>query len=361
MSWEKKTRCLWLLDKLKRENTLTLEEYECLTSVKALELVYYAAEHAGEARKKVYGNEVYIRGLIKISNRCGNDCFYCGIRRSNKNCERYFLPREQILACCAKGYVLGLRTFVLQGGGGTITADTICDIISDIHRIYPDCAIMLSLGEHIRSEYEQMYFAGANHYSLYHMTADREHYERLHPGEMSFHNRMDCLRDLKDIGFRIGCGFMVGSPHQTPHTLAKELKFIEEFQPDMCGITPFVPHKDTPFSSYHPGTLLQTVYLLSLARLIRPNILLPSATVLSCIAEDGRERSIKAGANVVTVDLSPMSVRDKYSPHGNKTDRGEAKHELEQLKVSMERIGYRVAFDRGNVKRQSDLPKKERP
>lgn len=257
--------------------------------------------------------------------------------------------------------MLGLRTFVLQGGVGTITADTICDIISDIHRIYPDCAIMLSLGEHIRSEYEQMYFAGANHYSLYHMTADREHYERLHPGKMSFHNRMDCLRDLKDIGFRIGCGFMVGSPHQTPHTLAKELKFIEEFQPDMCGITPFVPHKDTPFSSFHPGTLLQTVYLLSLARLIRPNILIPSATVLSCIAEDGRERSIKAGANVVTVDLSPMSVRDKYSPHDNKTDRGEAKHELEQLKVSMERIGYRVAFDRGNVKRQSDLPKKERP
>ena len=337
------------------------EEYKALLLSRDTVLAAYLQELAREEVLTRFGNKIFIRGLIEITNRCRNNCYYCGIRKENRNIVRYELAQEEILSCCHEGYRLGFRTFVLQGGGGTITADTICDIISDIHRIYPDCAIMLSLGEHIRSEYEQMYFAGANHYSLYHMTADREHYERLHPGEMSFHNRMDCLRDLKDIGFRIGCGFMVGSPHQTPHTLAKELKFIEEFQPDMCGITPFVPHKDTPFSSFHPGTLLQTVYMLSLARLIRPNILLPSATVLSCIAEDGRERSIKAGANVVTVDLSPMSVRDKYSPHDNKTDRGEAKHELEQLKVSMERIGYRVAFDRGNVKRQSDLPKKERP
>ena len=351
MSREKKTRCLWLLDKLKRENALTLEEYECLTSVKALELVYYAAEHAGEARKKVYGNEVYISGLIKISNRCGNDCFYCGIRRSNKNCKRYTLTREQILACCAKGYILGVRSFVLQGGGGTVTADIICDIISDIHRIYPDCAITLSLGEYMRSEYEQMYFAGASRYSLHHMAADKKHFERLHPEEMSFDNRMGCLRDLKDIGFRTGCGFMVGSPHQTSHTLAKELKFIEEFQPDMCSVIPFVPHKDTPFSPFHSGTLLQTAYLLSLIRLIKPNILLPSAMVLSSIAEDGRERSIKAGANVVTVNLSPMQACDKYSLPDNKTGREEAKQELEQLKTLMERIGYRAGFDGEEVKR----------
>lgn len=351
MSWKKKTRCLWLLDKLKRENTLTIEEYECLTSVKALELVYYAAEQAAEARKKVYGNEVYIEGLIETGSSCLGDSCYCDIRRSNKNRERYGITKEQILSCCDDGYKWGIRTFVLQSDDGMFSADEACDIVSDIRRSFPDCAVTLSLGEYIRSEYEQMYYAGASRYSLHHMTADKEHFERLHQGVMSFDRRMCCLRELKDIGFRIGCGFVVGSPYQTPHMLAKELKFIEELQPDMCDIIPFVPHKDTPFSSFPSGSLLQTAYLLSLVRLIKPNLLLPSAVILGSIAEDGRERSIKAGANAVTVDLSPMPVCDKYSLHDCKTDGGEIKQELEQLRTLIERLGYRAVFDGGEVKR----------
>lgn len=353
MSWKKKTRCLWLLDKLKRENALVIEEYECLTSVKALELVYYAGEHAAEVRKKVYGNEVYIEGLIEIGNSCLGDSCYCGIRRSNINRERYALTKEQILSCCNEGYKWGIRTFVLQSDDGTLPADDVCDIVSDIRRSFPDCAVTLSLGEYTHREYEQMYHAGADRYILRREAADKCHFAKMHPKERFFDNRMSCLRDLRDIGFQTGYCFTVGSPYQTSHTLAENLKFIEEFQPDICTVEPFFSHKDSPSVSFRPESLLQMIYTLSLIRLVRPSILLFVAAAFSCIAEDGRERGIKAGANVVAVNLSPISVHDKYGLHDSKTDRGEIKQELEQLRILTERIGYRTVFDGGEVKRLS--------
>ena len=339
-----------LVDKLCENHSLTLSQYQELIVGQTPELSQYAAEKADNIRKKIYSNHVYIRGLIEVSNVCRNDCYYCGIRKSNKNCQRYTLTKEQILECCEEGYTLGFRTFVMQGGEGIFQANKVCDIVSEIKLKFPDCAVTLSLGEYSTEEYEQMYKAGANRYLLRHETADKAHYEMLHPKELSFDNRMRCLYDLKRIGFQAGCGVMVGSPFQTPLNLAKVLKFIEEFSPDMCGIGPFMPQKDTPFGKEKAGTAAQTIFLLSLIRIIKPNILLPATTALGSIQKNGRELGIMAGANVIMPNLSPYSERKKYSLYDNKLSSGkESAQNLNELKASMEAIGYEIVVTQGNI------------
>lgn len=343
---------LSLIDRLAAERRLTLEEYETLIAGQSGEAARYAAGLADRTRRAVYGVDVYIRGLIEVGNVCRNDCFYCGIRRSNASCDRYALDEEIILACCAEGYELGFRTFVLQGGEGAMPVGRVCRVVSRIRAAYPDCAITLSLGEYPADDYRRMYEAGANRYLLRHETADQTHYEKLHPHEMSFENRMRCLRALKAIGFQTGCGFMVGSPCQTARTLAKDLKFIEAFQPDMCGVGPFIPHHATPFRDFPAGSAEQTLYLLSLIRLIRPNILLPATTALGTVSPDGRERAVRAGANVIMPNLSPCAERSKYSLYDNKLATGrELAQNLALLKESMRAIGYRVVTARGDVKK----------
>lgn len=340
-----------LIDKLHIEKQLTVEEYQMLLDGYSKDLAEYAAKKAVEVRKKFYGNKVFIRGLIEISNICKNDCYYCGIRKSNQNCERYRLTKEEILKCCEEGYILGFRTFVMQGGeDGYFSDDILCDIVSDIRTKYPDCAITLSMGERNRESYCRLYKAGANRYLLRHETADKEHYEKLHPMQMSYGNRMDCLKTLKEIGFQTGCGFMVGSPYQTNEMLAKDLKFIEEFQPKMCGIGPFIPQKDTRFAKESSGSVEMTCYLLSFIRLIIPNVLLPATTALGTLDEYGREKGILAGANVVMPNLSPISVREKYTLYNNKANTGsEAAEGVEKLKERMKAIGYEVVCDRGDA------------
>lgn len=298
-----------LIDKLNTFRSLSLEEYERLIAGRNDEAAAYARTLADRARREFYGNSVFVRGLIEIGNVCRNDCLYCGIRRSNAACSRYVLTREQIMDCCAEGYALGFRTFVLQGGENVKSADEICETVKAIRKEYPDCAITLSLGEYSRADYARMREAGADRYLLRHETADKAHYERLHPSGMSFDNRMRCLRDLKELGFQVGCGFMVGSPFQTAHTLAEDLKFIETFSPDMCGIGPFIPHHETPLGNYPAGSAEETIYLLSIIRLIKPNILLPATTALGTVSPTGREDGILAGANVVMPNLSPLNVR----------------------------------------------------
>ncbi len=317
------------------------------------EAAEYIAEKAVRARRRVYGDRIYIRGLIEIGNVCRNDCFYCGIRRSNRACERYRLTTEQILNCCRKGYALGFRTFVLQGGeDGALSAEAVCETVRAIKSLYPDCAVTLSLGEYGRADYEEMFRAGADRYLLRHETASREHYEKLHPAEMSFEKRMRCLADLREIGFQTGCGFMVSSPYQTSRTLAEDLKFVERFSPDMCGIGPFIPHKDTPFGDRPAGGVGLTVYLLSVLRLIKPSLLLPATTALGTIHPFGREMGILAGANVVMPNLSPLAARKKYMLYDNKISTGEEAAEgLESLKKRMEAIGCEIVTDRGDAKK----------
>ena len=341
-----------LIDKLERDHSLSLDEYELLISSYTDETAGYIAEKAVAARKAVYDDSVYIRGLIEVSNICKNDCLYCGIRRSNRECERYRLTPEQILQCCREGYELGFRTFVMQGGEDAyFTDERLCTLISDIKSAYPDCAVTLSLGERSRESYQRLFDAGADRYLLRHETADELHYSKLHPQELTLTNRIGCLRELKDIGFQVGCGFMVGSPFQTNETIAKDLKFIEEFKPDMCGIGPFIPHRDTPFRDHPAGSVDFTCYLLSIIRLIHPPVLLPATTALGTLESNGREKGILAGANVVMPNLSPSDVRNKYELYNNKlSSGGESAQRIKELSDRMESIGYKIAMTRGDIK-----------
>jgi len=342
-----------LICRLAAEHRLTTEEYRFLIEHRSDKTAAQLAELASEQARAVYGNRVFVRGLIEVSSICKNDCLYCGIRKSNQNCQRYRLTPEQILACAVEGYGLGFRTIVLQGGeDGWFTDDRLCGIVREIKARCPDTAVTLSMGERGRESYARLFAAGADRYLLRHETADPVHYGKLHPPSMSFEHRMNCLRDLHDIGYQTGCGFMVGSPFQTAAELAQDLKFIEEFRPEMCGIGPFIPHKDTVFRTEPAGTLELTLFLLSVVRLIRPNILLPATTALGTIDPMGREKGILAGANVVMPNLSPPEVRDKYMLYDNKLRSGaEAAQNLNDLKQRMAAIGYEVVTDRGDIRR----------
>ncbi len=311
----------------------------------------YLFSLARKVREEHYGKEVFIRGLIEFSNYCKNDCYYCGIRKSNLNAQRYRLTVKDILECCKEGYELGFRTFVLQGGeDGYYSDEMLCDIISKIKEDFSDCAITLSIGEKSRESYQQYFDAGADRFLLRHETANDEHYSRLHPENLSAENRKRCLNDLKEIGYQVGTGFMVGSPYQTAENLAEDLVFIKELQPDMVGIGPFIPHKDTQFKDEQAGSLELTLFMLGLIRLMLPTVLLPSTTALGTINPQGREKGILAGANVVMPNLSPVSVRAKYMLYDNKICTGDESAQCRVcLEKRMESIGYHTVVSRGDA------------
>ncbi|MBQ6386631.1 MAG: [Lachnospiraceae bacterium] len=340
-----------LIERLAEEHSLTPEEYEELIRNRDPEAAELAADRAVKIRKEIYGNKVYTRGLIEISNICRNDCLYCGIRRSNRDVVRYRLSPEDIYSCASEGYALGFRTFVLQGGEDPhYTDEVLCGIVRELKRRFPDCAVTLSMGERSRESFRALFRAGTDRYLLRHETANPEHYAKLHPPEMSYENRMRCLRDLRETGYQVGCGFMVGSPFQTDADLARDLKFIEEFRPEMCGIGPFVPHHATPFRDWPGGTVELTCFLLSLIRLIHPAVLLPSTTALGTIHPKGREMGILAGANVVMPNLSPVSVRKQYELYDNKICTGDESAQCRHcLDLRMESIGYEIVVDRGDA------------
>ncbi len=342
-----------LLEKLSREHKLCESEYKALLDGFGKEAAEYAASLAIKARETFYGKDVFVRGLIEISSICKNDCLYCGLRKSNHECERYRLTPDEIFKCTVYGYELGFRTFVLQGGEDAyFTDDVVCKLIKRIKEAHPDVAVTLSLGERSYDSYKRLYDAGADRYLLRHESADSEHYSLLHPESLTFENRKKCLYDLKSIGYQVGCGFMVGSPYQTSKHLAKDLKFIEEFSPDMCGIGPFLPHDKTPFANFGAGDAWFTCYLLSIIRLIKPNILLPATTALGTAVNDGRERGILAGANVIMPNLSPVSVRRKYMLYNGKISSGEESADgIEGLKKHIHLIGYEIVTDRGDIKK----------
>ena len=351
---------LSLVCKLKETHSLSLSEYQALVEGQTPELADLLAKEANEVRQIVYGNEVFVRGLIEISSFCKNDCRYCGLRRSNGQAERYRLTEDEILSCAREGYGLGFRTFVLQGGEDAwFTDERLCAIVKEIKTEFPDCAVTLSLGERSCESYLALYKAGADRYLLRHETADEEHYAKLHPAELHFESRMRCLSDLRKIGYAVGCGFMVGSPGQTAKTLAKDLKFVETFRPEMCGIGPFIPHHATPFANEKPGSVEQTCYLLSVLRLIHPSLLLPATTALGTLDARGREKGILAGANVVMPNLSPVGVRKKYELYNGKICTGEESAQCRDcLDLRMKSIGYRVVVSRGDPKpipRKGDL------
>ncbi|MBE6839508.1 MAG: [FeFe] hydrogenase H-cluster radical SAM maturase HydE [Ruminococcus sp.] len=341
-----------LIDKISATGKFTADEIISVLRDGTPETDEYLFSVADNVRRRNYGDEVYIRGLVEISNYCKNNCLYCGIRAGNKNVERYRLSEEDILSCCDEGYRLGFRTFVLQGGEDNhFTDEVVCAILKKIKGKYPDCAVTLSLGERTRESYQRLYDAGADRYLLRHETADAVHYGKLHPDTMRYDERMRCLSDLKEIGYQVGAGFMVGSPFQTYENLAKDLLFLAEFRPHMVGIGPFIPHCDTPFGKEKRGALRDTLVMVALTRLILPNALIPSTTALGSIHPEGREMGLKAGANVVMPNLSPGDVRKLYALYENKASSGsEAAEGLEILRRQVENAGYRIVVSRGDFK-----------
>ncbi len=339
-----------IIDNLRSNRTLKAVEYKQLLSCTNQEVINYLHQQAREVALSQFGNRIYIRGLIEISNFCRNDCFYCGIRKSNTNVRRYRLNENSILDCCKQGYALGFRTFVLQGGEDAGISDEKTEhVVASIRKIYPDCAITLSLGERPKEVYERFFTAGANRYLLRHETSNETHYKRLHPEKMSYENRLRCLNDLKAIGFQVGTGIMVGSPFQTIDNLVEDILFIEKFHPEMIGIGPFIPHRKTPFADYPAGNVQLTLTLLSIFRLIHPAALIPSTTALNTIDSKGREKGILAGANVIMPNLTPGDQRNNYELYNNKTFQGaEAAEGLEILRKRMQAIGYEISQQRGD-------------
>lgn len=346
-----------LIDKLKHEHRLQPEEYRSLLTCSEESILCYLRLQAQETARNRFGTSVYIRGLIEISNCCRNDCYYCGIRKSNTHVSRYRLSSEKILECCRYGYALGFRTFVLQGGEDRVLSDeAVTVLVETIRKHYPDCAITLSLGEKSREAYERFFQAGANRYLLRHETFNETHYRKLHPSGMSREHRMECLHQLKEIGYQTGTGIMVGSPGQTTDDLVADLLFIEEFGPEMIGIGPFIPHKDTPFAAYPAGSVEQTLRLLSIFRLMHPDSLIPATTALATLSPDGQQQGILAGANVVMPNLSPLEDRKKYELYDHKAFTGtEAAEGLEALRQRMQQIGYTLSMERGDYRKTTNF------
>lgn len=339
-----------LVKKLNEKHSLDSTEWEQLFESFTKEELDDAMELARGIAIRRFGRKIYFRGLIEFSNICKNDCYYCGIRKSNKACSRYRLDIDDILTCCREGYENGFRTFVLQGGeDGWFTDERMCEIIRRIKETYPDCAVTLSLGERSFESYKALKAAGADRYLLRHETADEAHYRLLHPAYQEWAVRMQCLKDLKALGYQTGCGIMVGSPGQTPKTLAKDMKFIEEFQPEMIGVGPFLPHKDTPFKDEKKGSVEMTLWILALCRIMLPGVLLPATTALGTLESDGRKMGVLAGCNVAMPNLSPLAVRKKYMLYDEKagTDTTAAEGAA-LLKRQMKEIGYEAVVSRGD-------------
>ncbi len=341
-----------IIDSLSAGARLTEEQFEYLVSHRSDEGARLLQERAAAVRDEIYGKDIFVRGLIEFSNVCRNDCYYCGIRKSNPNLPRYRLSETQIMHCVRSGYDLGFRTFVLQGGeDGHFTDDVLCDIIRHIKTEYPDCAVTLSLGERSYESYAVLKDAGADRYLLRHETATKEHYEKLHPADMSFENRMRCLGDLRTLGYAVGAGFMVGAPYQTPGDLARDFVFLQEFRPDMVGIGPFIPHHDTPFKDMPAGTLEDTLYYLSILRLMLPDVLLPATTALGTIHPLGREMGFDHGANVIMPNLSPATVRRQYQLYDGKICVNDDATKCNAcIDLRLEKFGYQTVVDRGDRK-----------
>lgn len=338
-----------LINNLYNNHFLNREEFLTLLNNMTPDDIQYLHKKAHETCLKHYDNKVFMRGLIEFTNYCKNDCRYCGIRRSNKNADRYRLSKEQIIECCEAGHNLGYRTFVLQGGEDPYyTDEQIIDIVTSIKSQYPDCAITLSIGEKSYESYKKYHDAGADRYLLRHETNSRHLYERLHP-DMSYDNRISCLNELKAIGYQVGAGFMVGLPGQTNVDFVNDLIFLKELNPQMVGIGPFLPQHDTPLGNEKAGSADMTCILLSLIRLLLPDVLLPATTALGSINPRGRENGLKAGANVVMPNLSPTNVRDKYLLYDGKICTGdEAAHCRQCIERRINSVGFEVDMGRGD-------------
>ena len=340
-----------IADKLIETHSLSATEWRALLEHPSNDLAEYLKTNARAVTDRIFGRQVYVRGLIEFTNICRKDCYYCGIRKSNPEVKRYRLTEEEIMECCKEGYQAGFRTFVLQGGeDGYFSEERLSGLVMAIHREYSDCAITLSVGEWTKESYQKFFDAGAERFLLRQETANEAHYAKLHPNDQRFSVRMECLKNLKEIGYQTGCGFLVGSPYQTLDCMIDDLLFLEQFRPQMVGIGPFLPAKNTPFSNESAGSSEMTLLLLSAIRLLLPEVLLPATTALGTVRQDGRLQGLLHGANVIMPNLSPNRVRKLYSLYDNKVSTGaEAAEHLEMLRTELAKENFTVAMSRGDA------------
>ena len=336
-------------ERLFEEGTLPFDSLKALVETRDEDTFEYMREKASLKRDEAYGRVVYLRALIEFTNYCRCDCYYCGIRCSNRNAERYRLSEEEILSATAEGYALGFRTVVLQGGEDPYFSDD--DLVRIIRRIKDsfDMRVTLSIGERSRESYKRLYGAGAQRYLLRHESIDKGHFSLLHPSSQRIESRIRALKDLRDIGYQVGCGFMVGSPYQTDDDIVKDLLFIKDFRPHMVGIGPFIAQCDTPFASFPSGSPSLTLKLLSIIRLMNPSVLLPATTALATVKKGGELEGVKYGANVIMPNLTPARERGKYRIYDNKANSGlEAAENVERLRKELEGMGFSVPSDYGD-------------
>ena len=341
-----------IINHLADGGTLSRDEWMILlSSLNDAEREYLRVK-AQEVAVSHYGKGIFVRALLEISSYCKNNCYYCGIRASNRDAQRYRLSKEEILECCKEADTLGFNTFVLQGGEDPVQNDAwVVDVVKAIRAAYPEKAITLSVGERSAEAYAAFKEAGANRFLLRHETRNDEHYSQLHPSMMSSENRRQCLMTLKRLGFQTGSGMMIGSPGQTDEHLYEDIRFLEELQPQMIGIGPFLPATNTPFENHSPGRADKTILMLSLLRLRFPNVLLPATTALATLCSNGMERAISAGANVVMPNVSPVEQRKKYSIYDNKKSTGaESAQQMQQLENRLNAIGYHIDYGRGDYR-----------
>lgn len=344
-------RYIELLDKLNTTNWLDDSEIYELLDLFSPSSLNYAKELALNKSLEIFGNNIFYRGIVEFTNICRNNCYYCGLQKANKNISRYRLTQDQILACCANGYEFGMRTFVLQGGEDPSFDNQLTDIICELHQKYSDCAITLGVGEREREIYQKWYDSGADRFLLRHETADKSHYEKLHPDYQKYENRMDCLHILKEIGYQTGAGMMIGSPYQTKKNIADDLIFLRDFKPEMIGIGPFIPHKDTLFKAEKTGDFELTLFSVALVRLLLPHSLIPATTAMDTVRVNGRLETIKAGANVIMLNITPLKERKNYQLYNKMAELdGNNPLDIKRINQKLEKIDYKAVIDRGDFK-----------
>jgi biotin synthase len=339
-----------MIDHLAQTHHLSEQDALYLLDHLSMKEFAYLMEKSRLLTDQIYGKEVFFRGLIELTNVCSMGCYYCGLQCTNQQVQRYRMSAQEVLATVETGYQLGFKSFVWQGGEDSALSDEwLCDLIRQFKFNYPDCVVTLSIGERSRASYQALYDAGLDRYLLRHEAANKALYQRLHPEWMSYDHRMQCLSDLKEIGYWVGCGFLVNPPTQTNEDLVADLMFIQEFKPHMCGIGPFIPHPDTPFKNDIAGNGDQTAVMVALVRLLNPEVLLPATTALATVDPKGRLKGLNAGGNVVMPNLTPADVRKFYEIYAQKKNWGdEAAENVKRAKQDIENLGYQPALTKGD-------------
>ncbi|KAF0224587.1 MAG: biotin synthetase [Erysipelotrichaceae bacterium] len=339
-----------MIDTLAKSHIISQGVCEYLLDHISMRELPYLMMKARELTDQIYGKEIFFRGLIEITNVCSQGCYYCGLQSGNNLVNRYRMSETAILSTVEEGYQLGFRSFVWQGGEDAgLTDEWLCSLIRKFRADYPDCVVTLSIGERSRASYQALYDSGLDRCLLRHESASKSLYEKLHPQWMSFDHRMQCLQDLKDIGYWVGAGFLINPPFQKNADLVEDLMFIQRFQPHMCGIGPFIPHPDTKFRDEEAGYGNQTAVMLALVRLIVPEVLLPATTALATVDALGRSKGLNSGGNVVMPNLTAPDIRKLYEIYAQKKNWGdEAAENVKRAIRDIEELGYIPALTRGD-------------